>query len=143
MALVFHLDCLRRFSMFHKGPGAAERISLDTRLRWMGMFFQFAGLAGVIYGLKESRQIFNRPSFSTMIKAWGSELVEIFRKPVPRNASLEARTLVAASSIGSPRLIVNEGLEEKVSRIERELGEFAAACPRRFQERRPRSQGTS
>lgn len=109
-------------SIFQKGH--AERISLDTRLRWMGMLFQFAGLFGVIYGLRESRKIFNRPSFSSAIMAWVNELVGIFRKPTVRNINIETLGIDLALSIGSPRLTVPESLEEKVSRIERELGEL-------------------
>jgi hypothetical protein len=99
------------------------------------MFFQFAGLLGVIVGLKEARKIFDRPSFFSTISAWLRGFVGIFRKPISAHANIQLEAVTAIATAGSVRIAVSESLPDKVSRIERELGDLRRQVDEGFNKR--------
>lgn len=98
-------------------PGTTEPM-----VRWTGLVVQWLGIGTVIWGIRQTRQLFNHPSLLTSGTAWLKSFPR-FRRDVVVNAtglSVGAATMRARAYVTSnpPPMA---GIEERVASLERNI----------------------
>ncbi len=90
------------------------------RLRWAGMIFQFAGLATVVWGLNESRKLFNRQPIWKAACQWLGRIRFIFKpsRAVGRTFIFPVSGGLTMTGHAAALLVKGGTLENRVARLE-------------------------
>jgi hypothetical protein len=111
VALLFPMDVARYVVGFE--------LSVDDRVRWLGLAYQLAGLGLVVHGLRRSRQLFNKPTY---FQDFVHHLRYAFRPPPPKSFTPKGVDSISTTVAEWGRVHVAGGtLEERITRLETEL----------------------
>lgn len=110
---------------------------IADRLRWIGMFYQFYGIAAVIIGLNGTAILFGQNGFFKSALAWLISGKNIFGRP--KTVSLSARSLIAgvatATAVGTV-VTRNRDTDTRLTELEQKITQLESSLRRSVEEAR-------
>lgn len=100
----------------------------EARIRFSGLLLEILGLATVIWGLRDTRKLFNRPSLANLAVEWVGRFPAFYQKHrmVTATADIQLEG-VSLSGIAKVSPAANASLDERISLIERKISELNSA----------------